>query len=99
MNFWSECSGGIAAPGLVSVLKPNAPPNLWRSRYQYDGGTQSYGPVIFIPDGPLIDDVACDAAEMIGSGQEVSWSTLRYALSTFCGGNSSLPFSHASTLA
>src|SRR5215472_10128696 len=40
---------GMVTPALISASKPNAPPNL--SAYQYSGGTQSYGPSIFRPDG------------------------------------------------
>src|SRR5689334_17234553 len=40
----NDSIGGGAGPGLVSVLKPCAPPRV-SSRYQYEGATYSYGPV------------------------------------------------------
>ena len=53
---------GSPGPGLVSVLNPKAPP--WRvSRYQNDGATYSYGPVIFTPLGPTV--VVLPAADEI----------------------------------
>src|SRR5580700_11306399 len=52
MNRSSDSFGGIAGPGLVSVLYPYAPPAVV-SASQYIGGTYSYGPVIFTPDAPV----------------------------------------------
>src|SRR5687768_6436981 len=54
--------GGMAGPGLVSVLNPNAPPCL-RSSSQYCGGMYSYGPFIFTPEGPVIVLLSSEAEE------------------------------------
>jgi len=40
--------GGTAAPGLVSVLYAHAKPRVLHCS-QYDGGSQPYGPVTFMP--------------------------------------------------
>ena len=57
--------GGTAAPGLVSVLYAQAPPWVL-SCIQYPGGTQSYGPVIFTPLGPLTVVGLALADEIVG---------------------------------
>ena len=55
-------SGG-APPGLISVAKLHAPPYLPGSSSQYTGGTKSYGPFIFTPEGPLNGEGVADADE------------------------------------
>lgn len=50
--------GGMAGTG--SILNPYAP-RYFVSRYQKDGATYSYGPVIFTPLGPTV--VALPEAE------------------------------------
>src|SRR3954454_14548711 len=88
-------TGGIAGPGLISVLKPNAPP--WRvSTYQNNGETYSYGPVIFTPLGPTVVFRA-PAEEMEGFGQSTSFMICKYILSILGGGAKSLPYSHPMT--
>src|SRR5438067_586874 len=90
--------GGTAAPGLVSVLYAHAPPCVL-SCIQYDGGTQSYGPVIFTPLAPLTCVGFALAEEMVGFGQ-YSWRSMsRYICSTSAGGGLSLPLSQTSALA
>ena len=80
------------------MLKPQPPPRFV-SCSQYDGGTQSYGPVIFTPLGPVTSVGASLADEMNGLGQ-CSWrSTSIYVFSTSAGGGLSLPLSHTSALA
>src|ERR1035437_455381 len=88
-------TGGIAGPGLVSVLKPNAPP--WRvSRYQNEGATYSYAPVIFTPLGPTV--VVLPAADEIeGFGQSNSCRIPKYIFSILGGGAKSLPYNQAMT--
>src|SRR5579859_5949898 len=87
--------GGIAGPGLVSVLNPNAPP-CRVSTYQNTGGTYSYGPVIFTPLGPTV--VFLPAADEIeGFGQSSSCRIPRYIFSTLGGGAKSLPYKNVIT--
>src|SRR5437764_10222658 len=90
--------GGTAAPGLVSVLYAQAPPWVL-SCIQYDGGTQSYGPVIFTPLGPVTVVDAALADEMYGFGQCSCCNISMYFFSTSGGGALSLPFNHTSALA
>src|SRR6266566_524005 len=89
--------GGIAAPGLVSVLYAQAPPWVL-SCSQYDGGTQSYGPVIFTPLAPEYSAGLALAEEIVGLGQVSRCSTFRYICSTSAGGGLSLPLSQTSAL-
>src|SRR6266496_5639271 len=77
--------GGTAAPGLVSVLYAHAPPWVL-SCNQYDGGTQSYGPVIFTPLAPENSAAVALAEEIVGFGHASRCSTSRYVRSTFAGG-------------
>src|SRR5581483_12239030 len=90
--------GGTAAPGLVSVLYAQAPPCVL-SCNQYDGGTQSYGPVILTPLAPVTCVGLALADETVGFGQCSMRSMSRYICSTSAGGGLSLPFSHTNTLA
>src|ERR1051325_1600318 len=92
--FVRESRVGTAGPGLVSVLKPNAPPNfsLMAPEFsQYEGGTYWYGPVIFTPEGPVTVVGVAEAEEMAGLGHSVSLSTSRYSRSTSGGGGLSPP--------
>src|SRR5512141_989349 len=88
--------GGTAAPGLVSVLYAHAPPCVL-SCIQYDGGTQSYGPVIFTPLAPENCAGLALAEEVVGCGHASSSSMSRYSCSTFAGGGLSVPFSETET--
>src|SRR5271157_2159942 len=83
--------GGMAGPGLVSVLKPYAPP-YFVSRYQNDGATYSYGPVIFTPLGPTVVALP-EAEDTEGFGQSHSARISRYIFSILGGGGKSLPLS------
>src|SRR5512146_1808428 len=89
--------GGTAAPGLVSVLYAHAPPWVL-SCSQYDGGTQSYGPVIFTPLAPEYCAGLALADEIVGFGQASCRSMSRYIRSTLSGGGLSLPLSQTSAL-
>src|SRR3954463_2635032 len=89
--------GGTAAPGLVSVLYAHAPPCVL-SCIQYDGGTQSYGPVIFTPLAPENAAGFALADEIVGFGHASCCSTFRYICSTSAGGGLSLPFSQTRAL-
>ena len=66
------------------------------SRYQKDGATYSYGPVIFMPLCPTVVDLP-EADETVGFGQSDSFRIRRYISSTFGGGGKSLPFSQVKT--
>src|SRR5438128_11423820 len=90
-------SSGIEAPALVSVLNPSAPPCA-RWSYQYDGGIQSYGPVIFTPVGPSTDDVSPDADARMGFGQRASRRAVTYIRCTSNTGLVSLPIRNVNTL-
>src|SRR4051812_6659154 len=87
--------GGMAGPGLVSVLKPNAPP-CRLSTYQKDGATYSYGPVIFTPLGPTVVFLAL-AEEIAGFGHSTSFIICKYKFSMRGGGAKSLPYNHVIT--
>src|SRR3954469_16697108 len=89
--------GGTAAPGLVSVLYAHAPPCVL-SCIQYDGGTQSYGPVIFTPLAPENSAGFALADEIVGLGHTSRCSMPRYICSTFAGGGMSLPFNQTRAL-
>src|ERR1700733_6439627 len=97
MNRSSDSFGGIAGPGLVSVLYPYAPP-AGVSANQYIGGTYSYGPVIFTPEAPVTVVGSADADESEGFGQSKSFRMPRYIFSTSAGGGPSLPYSQTKTL-
>src|SRR5580765_4112560 len=88
-------TAGIAGPGLVSVLKPKAPP-CRLSTYQNDGATYSYGPVIFTPLGPTLV-VLAPAEEIAGFGHSTSFMICKYKFSIRGGGAKSLPYSHVIT--
>src|SRR5512143_126797 len=90
-------TGGTAGPGLVSVMKPNAPPCAV-SASQYAGGTQSYGPVILTPVAPDTGVARAVAEERYGLGQRSSVSTSTYIRSMSGGGGLSLPLSQTNTL-
>src|SRR5215472_15911299 len=97
MNFSRLSFGGIAGPGLVSVLYPYAPPSFV-SASQSTGGTYSYGPVIFTPDFP-VTLVDCSLAEETdGFGHSRSLRMPRYKVSISGGGGLSLPYNHTNTL-
>src|SRR5579884_1290579 len=83
--------GGTAGPGLVSVLKPCAPPRSL-SVSQYDGATYSYGPVIFTPVSPVTGVGRAVADDSYGFGQFSSFRMPTYMVSTSGGGGLSLPF-------
>src|ERR1700727_1406074 len=89
--------GGIAGPGLVSVLYPYAPP-AFLSDNQYTGGTYSYGPVIFTPEAPVTVVAVSEAEETDGLRQSSSFRMPKYVFSTSAGGGLSLPLSHTNTL-
>src|ERR1051326_2817963 len=89
--------GGTPGPGRVSVWWARAPRCVGPAS-QYDGGTQSYGPVILTPLAPDTSVGFALAEEIVGLGQLSCVSIVRYTRSTSDGGGPSLPFSQTNTL-